>query len=56
MLFRSVNDAAADAYTVPGTALQPAPASLRQLVEGRIRGDIIVINRQGHEVRRIPRR
>jgi hypothetical protein len=52
----TVNDAAADAYTVPGTALQPAPASLRQIVEGRVRGDIIVINRQGHEVRRIPRR
>ena len=50
-----VNDAVADAYTVP-TGLRAAPGSLMQIVEGRVPGDMIVINRQGRAVARIPRR
>jgi hypothetical protein len=51
-----VNDALADAYTLP-TALRAAfGAPSLQLVEGKVPGDMIVINRQGHAVARIPRR
>jgi hypothetical protein len=50
-----VNDAVADAYTFQA-ALQGAFQAPLQLVEGRVPGDIIVINRQGHAVGRIPRR
>jgi hypothetical protein len=52
----TVNDAAADVYTLPISTFRAAPENLVQLLEGRVRGDIIVINREGHEVRRIPRR
>jgi hypothetical protein len=50
-----VNDALADVYTFQA-ALQGAFQAPLQLVEGQVPGDIIVINRQGHAVARIPRR
>jgi hypothetical protein len=50
-----VNDALADTYTFQA-AIQGAFQAPLQLVEGRVPGDIIVINRQGHAVARIPRR
>ncbi len=50
-----VNDALADAYSFQAAILSAFQTPL-QLVEGRMSGDIIVINRQGHAVARIPRR
>ncbi|HEV8355780.1 MAG TPA: leishmanolysin-related zinc metalloendopeptidase [Gemmatimonadales bacterium] len=50
-----VNDALADSYTFQAS-LRSALETPLQLIEGKVPGDIIVINRQGHEARRIPRR
>jgi hypothetical protein len=51
-----VNDALADAYTLPIALRAAFGAPSLQLVEGKVPGDMIVINRQGHAVARIPRR
>ena len=51
----TVNDALADTYTFQAL-LRSAFETPLQLIEGKVRGDIIVINRSGHAVARIPRR
>lgn len=50
----TVNDALADPYTFQGVAQSPFAATI-QLVERVLPGDMIVINRQGRAVGRVPR-